>query len=288
MLFINQDQRVIQEVIILDDSFFVNQLNYFGMKYICTLSLLLVFVINAFAIGKQNNPSNNLKPENLEYDVFFQWGFIWKKAGSANLSLIPTAFDGEHAYKMMLTGKTTPFFDKVTKVRDTLMTYSNSNLVPIFNEKTLYEGDYRAKDLLTYKHHPEKTIGQVRIFRSGTLRLDTTIAVSGKAFDMISIVYYLRSLDIAKLKPGDIITTNVFSGRHAYKMQFQYMTDKPYKTPSNKVYNCYYFKMLFYDKNGKLNKNDEMEIWLAKDEQKTPIHMAGKLKIGYLRSIIKD
>ncbi|MGL4780529.1 MAG: DUF3108 domain-containing protein [Bacteroidales bacterium] len=258
------------------------------MKSINTLLLFVFLVMNTFASEKQTSPVKSIKPENLQYDVFFQWGFIWKKAGSANLSLIPTAFDGEPAYKMMLTGKTTPFFDKVTRVRDTLMTFSNADLVPIFNEKTLYEGDYRAKDLLTYKHHPEKTVGQVRIFRSGTLRLDTTISVKGKAFDMISIVYYLRSLDIAKLKPGDIITTNVFSGRHAYKMQFQYMADKTYKTPSNKVYDCYYFKMLFYDKNGKLNKNDEMEIWLSKDEQKTPIHMAGKLKIGYLRSIIKD
>lgn len=226
--------------------------------------------------------------ESLNYDVYFQWGFIWKKAGNAILSLEPDYYNGEPSYLMKLTGKTTPFFDKVTKVRDTLVAYTSHRIKPLHYEKVVHEGDYKAKDLLKYNYPESGTNGHVKIYRSGTLRRDTMIHVSGEAYDMLSVFYFLRQKDLASMKPGEIINTTVFSGRHAHKVQIQYLRDDQYKAPKNKVYDCYVFKVLFYDEKGKLDKNDNIDVWISRTPGKRPVHMAGKLKVGYLRAIINE
>lgn len=260
------------------------------MRKIFLVLLFFSFVLAPLAAKNPPMPEFLLgKPsESINYDIYFQWGFIWKRAGDAVLSLQPNYYSGEPAYQMMLTGKTTPFFDKVTKVRDTLMAHTTHALKPLHYEKVVHEGDYKAKDLLKYNYPDSGTNGHVKIFRSGTLRRDTTIHVRGDAFDMLSVFYFLRQKDLAAMKAGEIINTTVFSGRHAHKVQIQYVRDDQYKTPRNKVYDCYVFKVLFYDENGKVNKNDNIDVWISRTPEKIPVHMAGKLKVGYLRAILNE
>lgn len=234
----------------------------------------------SFLQGKTN--------ESLNYDVYFQWGFIWKKAGTAVLAMEPDTYAGDASYLMSLTGKTTPFFDKVTKVRDTLIAHTTRDIKPLHYEKVVHEGDYVAKDLLKYTYPDSGTNGRVKQFRSGTLRRDTLIHVGGEAYDMLSVFYFIRQYDLAAMKPGDKINTVVFSGRHAHKVQIQYVRDDRYKTPNNKNYDCYLLKVYFFDENGKVNKNDNIDVWISKTPDKRPVHMAGKLKVGYLRAIINE
>lgn len=226
--------------------------------------------------------------ESLNYDVYFQWGFIWKKAGTAVLAMEPGIYAGDASYFMSLTGKTTPFFDKVTRVRDTLIAHTTRDIKPLHYEKVVHEGDYVAKDLLKYTYPDSGTNGRVKQFRSGTLRRDTLIHVGGEAYDMLSVFYFIRQHDLASMKPGEMINTIVFSGRHAHKVQIQYVRDDRYKTPNNKNYDCYLLKVYFFDENGKVNKNDNIDVWISKSPDKRPVHMAGKLKVGYLRAIINE
>lgn len=247
------------------------------------------FLLPMFA--KQQYPQGFLQgktSESLNYDVYFQWGFIWKKAGTAVLAMEPGYYAGDPSYFMTLTGRTTPFFDKVTRVRDTLVAHTTREIRPLHYEKVVHEGDYVAKDLLKYNYPDTGTNGQIKQFRSGTLRRDTTIHVGGEAYDMLSVFYFLRQHDLAAMKPGEFINTIVFSGRHAHKVQIQYLRDDEYKTPNNKIYNCYLLKVLFYDEKGKINKNDNIDVWISKTPDKRPVHMAGKLKVGYLRAIINE
>ncbi|MGL5919842.1 MAG: DUF3108 domain-containing protein [Bacteroidales bacterium] len=255
--------------------------------FVFLIFLSLLFPISAkqqapvnFMQGKQN--------ESLNYDVYFQWGFIWKKAGMAVLAMEPSYYAGNPSYFMSLTGRTTPFFDKVTKVRDTLIAHTTKDIKPLHYEKVVHEGDYAAKDLLKYNYPDSGTNGHVKQFRSGTLRRDTTIHVKGDAYDMLSVFYFIRQHNLEEMKPGEIINTIVFSGRHAHKVQIQYVRDDRYKTPNNKNYDCYLLKVYFFDENGKVNKNDNIDVWISKTPDKKPVHMAGKLKVGYLRAIINE
>lgn len=226
--------------------------------------------------------------ESLNYDVYFQWGFIWKKAGMAVLEMEPSYYAGNPSYLMSLTGRTTPFFDKVTKVRDTLIAHTTKDIKPLHYEKVVHEGDYVAKDLLKYNYPDSGTNGRVKQFRSGNLRRDTTIYVEGEAYDMLSVFYFIRQYDLASMQKGEKINTIVFSGRHAHKVQIQYVRDDSYKSPNNKIYECYLLKVLFFDEKGKLSKNDNIDVWISKTPDKRPVHMAGKLKVGYLRAIINE
>ncbi|MGL5318164.1 MAG: DUF3108 domain-containing protein [Bacteroidales bacterium] len=260
------------------------------MRILQTVCLLLLSICFASSAQAQTSPDflEGKTAERLNYDVYFQWGIIWKKAGTAVLSMEQRKYEGSDAYFMALTGMTTPFFDKVTRVRDTLNAFTTRSLQPLFYEKIVHEGDYVAHDVLKYSYKGGATLGQVKQYRRGTLRRDTTVRVSGEAYDMLSVFYYLRKLNLAGMKQGEKLMTTIYSGRQAYKVQVQYTKDDKYKTPRNKVYDCYFLEVRFFDENGRISKNDNIDVWISKTPDKKPIHMAGKLKVGSLRSIIAE
>lgn len=261
-------------------------------RVVTTILLIIAITAPSFAVaGKQLSFAPDAK-ESLNFDVFFQWGFIWKKAGTATLSLEPDYYNGDRALHMNLVGRTTPAFDKVTRVRDTLIAYTTPDLKPLYYSKAVHEGNYRATDKLRYKYpkNGDKSSldAHVQLFRKSGLKHDTIIATKAPAFDMLSIFYHLRSLDMSKVEIDDPFPATIISGRHAVKISITYKKEDRYKSPSGKFYDCYYFRIQFYDEKGKIDKSDLIEFWMSRDSQRIPVQMAGKLKIGYLRAIIAD
>ncbi|MGL4993906.1 MAG: DUF3108 domain-containing protein [Bacteroidales bacterium] len=261
-------------------------------KIVTVIAIIIAFAANTFAGDIKKLSFAPEAKESLEFDVFFQWGFIWKKAGRATLSLEPDYYNGDKALLMKLIGRTTPAFDKVTRVRDTLIAYTTPELKPLYYSKIVHEGNYRATDKLRYNYpkggDSNKVNAHVQLYRKSGLKHDTIVTTKTPAFDMLSIFYHLRSLDMAKVVLDEPFPATIISGRHAVKISITYKKEERYKSPSGKFYDCYYFRIQFYDEKGKLDKSDLIEFWMSRDSQRIPVQMAGKLKIGYLRAIIAD
>lgn len=258
------------------------------------LLLFLILLSPLTALFPKTNGAASFAPEGKEsihYDVYFQWGFIWKKAGAANLTLAPTTFQGKQALNLNLIARTTPAFDRVTRVRDTLVAYTTPTLTPLYYAKIVHEGDYRATDKVHYTYpleNPNQVEARIQQYRKNTLKRDTTIAIATPAFDMLSVFYHLRTLDMSQVKVDTPFPATIISGRHAVKISITYKKEESYKAPSGKSYECYYFRIQFYDEKGKVDKSDLFEYWMSRDNRRLPVQVAGKLKIGYLRAIISD
>ena len=64
--------------------------------------------------------------EALHYKVTYKWGLVDKQAGTAVLSIKPTA----SGYATKLTARTDPWADKFYRLRDTLIGSTDKNLNP--------------------------------------------------------------------------------------------------------------------------------------------------------------
>ena len=59
--------------------------------------------------------------EVLTYNLYFNWQFIWVKAGTATMSVSNSTYKGKSAYKASLTTKGNSKADKLFLLRDPLL-----------------------------------------------------------------------------------------------------------------------------------------------------------------------
>jgi len=226
------------------------------------------------------------KGEKLRFNLYYQWGLLWKKAATATLSANETIYQNNPALHLRLSASTTSFFDNFLKVRDTLHSITTPQLLPLYYSKNTHEGDYKAKDELNYGYANGRTITRARFYRNGELREDTTLIHNNgkKVFDMLSIFYHIRTLNINTLKENQPLTLTVVSGNKPYEVKISFLGDVQLKTPDNKKYNAYKISIILETRKGKKTEREQMEFWMSRDERRVPMQLSGKLPIGSLRA----
>nr|MCR5469461.1 DUF3108 domain-containing protein [Prevotella sp.] len=133
--------------------------------------------------------------EELDYDLYFNWKFIWMKVGTASMDTKMARFEGKDAWKSYLITRGNNKLDKYFMMRDTLLSYCNPDLSPLYYRKGAREGDRYYVDEIWYSypnglcqlkkhrinHHGEHT------WKTSTYR--TCI------YDMMSIFLRARNFD---------------------------------------------------------------------------------------------
>lgn len=102
-----------------------------GISFFC----LFTFIpLNSFAqCGIENTAFKS--GEELDYDLYFNWKFVWMKVGTASMDTKMTKFEGKDAWKSYLITRGNNKLDKYFMMRDTLLSYCNPDLSPLYFRK---------------------------------------------------------------------------------------------------------------------------------------------------------
>ena len=93
-----------------------------------------MFSLTAFAqCGIENTAFKS--GESLTYDLYFNWKFIWMKVGTASMDTRTTTFEGKEAWKSYLITRGNEKLDKYFMMRDTLLSYCDKSLSPLYFRK---------------------------------------------------------------------------------------------------------------------------------------------------------
>ena len=116
-------------------------------KYICLFLFAIVCGLQAQAQCSSKNTAFG-SGETLIYDLYFNWKFVWIKAGTASMNITRTTYNGQPAYKSYLITRGSKRADDIFKMRDTLTAYTTLDLVPQYYKKGSFEGKtYRKEEV---------------------------------------------------------------------------------------------------------------------------------------------
>jgi hypothetical protein len=247
------------------------------------LSLLLVLAaVPAIALEKEKT---NKQIEALEYNVYYHWGILWKKAGYGIFSLEEqTLNNGETRYHGKLAGKSLSIIEFIMRVRDTLECWYKPDVVPIQYRKGTHEGKYTAEEVNRYttfyqagKPHTAGNVDSTQVFvtrwRSKKGK-DTTYdevshSVDEVGYDMLSVFYKIRSLDFSKMRKGQEVKLPVFSGLHkADYMSVEFKGNTTCKLRNGKTYPAYALDLTFKSKD---SDQTPVQIWVSTDPDHRPL-----------------
>ncbi len=73
--------------------------------------------------------------EYISYNLYYNWKFIWVKAGTASMSTVETTYHGFKALRTSLTTRSNGKLDDIFILRDTLLAYSTIDMAPLYYRK---------------------------------------------------------------------------------------------------------------------------------------------------------
>ena len=241
-------------------------------KRIYIICVILMCCANAVLGGRFSD-------ESLNYQIVYHWGLIWKHAANATLEIK----DGGDNYDARLHARTLSWVDKIYKVRDTLYsTIEKDAFVPLKYVKSTHEKGYVARDIVEFSYTDSATIGRCVRIRKGKDNVEKILETEGEAYDMLSIFYVLRILDMEKLAAEGSYKTTVFSGKRKETLNIKYVGVENIKLRDKSKHDAYHIKFSFTQE-GKKKSSDDMDTWISMDDSRIPLMLRGSLPIGEVR-----
>ena len=114
------------------------------------LALLLLAALPAAAQCTFRNTAFN-SGEFLSYNLYYNWKFVWVKAGTASISTVQSQYGGKPAFRTSLTTRGNSRVDELFVLRDTLLCYNSLDLAPLYYRKGALEGSRYTVDEIFYR-----------------------------------------------------------------------------------------------------------------------------------------
>jgi hypothetical protein len=222
--------------------------------------------------------------EKIEYEVYYNWGFIWLNAGYVNFCVKPDSYIGRPVYHLDAWGSSHKSYDWIFKVRDRYQSYlDRETLRPLWFLRENHEGGFEVNYRYIFDQHNQKvysfTQNSDRPFRKDTVNIFPC------TFDVLSVVYYCRNLDFSGMNPGDSIPLSSILDREVFDLYVRYLGIENITTKEDKTYRCIKFSALLIE--GTIFKGGEdLFIWVTDDSNRVPVLVDAKILIGSVKAYL--
>ncbi|MCK5534715.1 DUF3108 domain-containing protein [bacterium] len=212
---------------------------------------------NAFRVG-----------EKLTFAI--KWGAI--TAGYSTLEVREILeINGRKVYHIVAKTRSTSFFDKIYKVRDTVETFVDVESICSWRfRKELNEGKYHSLKETIYdqKNHLAITNGNV-------------VKVVPFVQDVLSALYYLRTHDI---EVGEKYDIDVNTDKKNWALRVKVSKEEIVKTKAGKFRTVCIEPVLREE--GIFKQKGRLWIWVTNDSRKMPVLMESKIMVGSIVAVL--
>jgi len=255
---------------------------------------LLLPLLLAFRPVANQSAVTNLSPcstensvfspgEEIVYKVYYNWNFIWMSAGEVTFRV----YDDDDEYHLSARGRTYSSYDWFFSVRDNYDCYINKEtLLPRLSIRDIQEGNYERYDRITYDQDANQATSV-----KGRSREDATpesFSLDGCMHDILSIMYYLRNVEVDNLRQGDEVPISIFFDRETYPLKVKYLgTEDRTKVKGMGRYKTHMFSPQLIA--GEVFKEgDEMTVYVSQDENKIPVLIESPVSVGSVKVVLKS
>lgn len=229
--------------------------------------------------------------ECVTYNLYFNWKFIWLKAGIATLTTNSTTFKGEPCYNIELLSVSSKRVDFFFKMRDTLTSVISQRLEPRHYRKGALEGKHYSVDQAWFNYNKGLSIvEQTRTYQDGQV-VATTDSSAHCIFDMLSILAQARSYDISSYKPGQKLEFSMVTGKTVAHEELVFQGKENIKADDGNTYRCLVFTFVEYGAvtQGKQQGGKEVVTFYVSDDQNhLPIRLDFYLNFGSAKAFLKN
>ncbi len=257
-----------------------------GVRGTLALACMLMMTASAGLRAQCTAPNTAFQGgEVLDYTLYFNWKFVWMKAGTAQLATHDAHWEGKDAYRSELITRTNKKLDHYFQMRDTLHCMMSKDMRPLYYKKAANEGGKYYVDQVwyNYSHGGNVSLRQEYLSRKGETS-HATYSSPKCIYDMMSIMLCARSQDGSKLKKGDKLIYPMADGRRVEDVTLVYRGKKNFRMRNTDVtYRCLIFSFVEYK--GKKEK-EIITFYITDDANHMPVRLDMFLKFGVAKAYL--
>ena len=253
-------------------------------------TLVVTIVLAASSLGTQAQCGIENKAfkagEHLYYNLYFNWKFIWVKVGTASMTTQESTYNGKKAYKTSLITRGNNKLDKMFTMRDTLLSYCDMDLSPLYFRKGAREGKRYYVDELWYSYPKNNChLKMHRIENSGEHKWKEA-EYQDCIYDMMSIFLRARNFDASNFQKGQKIPLPISDAKHLSNSWLVYKGKEKFKVDDTKEkFRCLVFSFMERED----GKNHELiRFYVTDDINHIPVRLDMFLKFGSAKAFLKN
>lgn len=244
-----------------------------GRQFSFSISSLFLLFLMSFIIPSDNyrvlRQSNFKTGEKFNYKVKFGFIPVGEATVSVNKNLY--AINNRPCYRVNVFGRTTGLTD-LFHIRNTYRSYIDTlAILPQKFYMSVQENSYRNEENIVFDH-----INNVAA--SDDEDTPKKVKVPNNIQDVISGYYYLRTIDFAKMKIGDAISSKIFFDGDVYEMRVKYNGKTHIKTRFGEINVLKITPIL--PSNKMFSGENAIRIFVSDDTNHVPIRIEVDFSVG--------
>lgn len=222
--------------------------------------------------------------EQLTYKIYYNLNFIWVPAGEVTFRVL----DEGAQYHYQAKGTTYDSYEWFFTVNDEYDSWTDKNtLLPNYSERSVNEGNYHIFEKIAFNQSASKTTVW-RAPNRGAAETVTQHKVQPPVYDVLSTLYFLRTLDFSTQQKGYSIPFRVFMDQEEFPLQMRYMG----KEPEKKVHGMGSYKTMKFQPEviaGNVFSEDaRMTVWVSDDQNRIPVLIESPVSVGSVKMVLKQ
>lgn len=221
--------------------------------------------------------------EFLTYNLYYNWKFVWVKAGNATMYTVNSIYQGKQAFRASLTTRGNGRADKMFVMRDTLLCYTTTDLAPLYFRKGAKEGKRYTVDEVFYNYPGGKTFIKQHFQRTDGTHAWQQHTYNDCVYDMLSIFLRARSFNPVNWQKGHVVQFPIVDGDSRQNAMLKFRGKSTIKADNDRKYRCLELSYL-EQKDGKLK--EIVRFYVTDDENHIPIRLDMFLKFGSAKAFL--
>ncbi|MBM6992256.1 MAG: DUF3108 domain-containing protein [Prevotella sp.] len=222
--------------------------------------------------------------EFLSYNLYFNWKFVWVKAGTASFSIVQSVYNGSPAYRGSLITRSSNRVDKMFIMRDTLLCYNSLDLAPLYYRKGAREGSRYTVDEVFYNYPNGKCqIRQHRLRHDGRNAWEKHV-FNDCIYDMMSIFLRARSFNPTGWKSGYDVNFPMADGNSVNPAKLRFEGKVNIKADNGHTYRCLQLSYMENENNEGFKKI--VDFYVTDDANHIPVRLDMHLKFGSAKAFL--
>lgn len=227
--------------------------------------------------------------ERVTYQLYYNLGFIWVNAGTADLRIKKSSWNQQAAWQLSLIGKTDPSFDGFFSVRDTMITYiDSSTLIPFKSYKYTHEDAWHGIDVFTFGPNSAGYKVTTQLMRKGAWKPTQEDETTECGFDILTSMYRLRCLEgLDSFKAGKKMEVSIRLDDGEYKVYMTYLGIERVKLHKTGSFQAHAITLSLVA--GKVFKRgDVLKMWISTDGNNIPLLIESPIRVGKIKVVYKE
>ena len=258
------------------------------MKRLFSAARLIILSLLISPMPCMNAQTTGTNPfqagEILTFKGFYYMSSLWADLAEVKIEVSDYVTEGRSLYSIRATASTYSNYDSFFKIRDLYQTWVDKNgIKPYIFVRNVDEGGYK----FNMKYVIKRGTLQARLdFTRNDITRTSIISITDNTQDLVSILYYVRTLDFEKMSLNKIISIPTIIDEKVENVIITYRGKENVKTELFGTISCYKLGVTANNK-GLVNKESN-NIWLTANKNKIPVQVKAEIPVGSVQLRLTD